>query len=128
MRKGSPPINLAHLRVLNDRVGVIQYAPYSKPDLTWGYTTDDVARAIVFICRASGVMEQSEQKTLAREYVAFLDKMRASHGRWSNEMSKDGGIVDLPSDRDHVGPGSVSSGLPCELFTFMAQFVSRIER
>lgn len=103
MRRESPPINLAHFRVLNDDVGVTQYAPYSKPDLTWGYTTDDVARALVFVCRASHMMDESERRTLAHKYVNFLDKMRFSDGFWSNEMSRDGRVVDLPSNRDHFG-------------------------
>ena len=103
MRQRHPPVNLAHFRSLNDAVGIVQYAPYSKPDLTWGYTTDDVARALVFVCRASGLMEESERRELARKYVAFLDKMRGSDGRWSNEMRRDGSVVDSPSDRDHLG-------------------------
>ena len=103
MRREFPPINLAHFRVLNDDVGVIQYAPYSKPDLTWGYTTDDVARALVFLCRASHIMEESERRTLEYKYVVFLNKMRSANGSWSNEMSKDGRIVDLPSNKDHFG-------------------------
>ncbi len=110
MREACPPLNLAHFRALNDEVGIIQYAPYSKPDLTWGYTTDDVARALVFVCRASGMMEQPERRKLARKYVAFLDKMRASDGRWSNEMNKDSSIADLPSDRDHFGRAAWAAG------------------
>lgn len=110
MREASPPINLAHFRALNDRVGIIQFAPYSKPDLTWGYTTDDVARALVFVCHASSVMEKSERMTLARRYVAFLDRMRASDGCWSNEMNKDGSIVDLPSNKDHLGRAAWAAG------------------
>lgn len=103
MRQRHQPVNLAHFRSLNDAVGIVQYAPYSKPDLTWGYTTDDVARALVFVCRASSVMGESERRELARKYVAFLDKMRGSDGRWSNEMRSDGSVVDSPSDRDHLG-------------------------
>jgi len=103
LRSESSPVNLAHFRVLNDDVGVIQYAPYSKPDLTWGYTTDDVSRALVFVCRASHIVEESERRTLAHKYVNFLDKMRSSDGFWSNEMSRDGHVVDLPSNRDHFG-------------------------
>ena len=94
---------MAHFRALNDQIGIIQYAPYSKPDLTSGYTTDDVARALVFVCRASSVIDEFERRTLARKYVAFLDKMRAPDGRWSNEMNRDGDIIDSPSNRDHLG-------------------------
>jgi hypothetical protein len=95
---------------LNDEVGIIQFAPYSKPDASSGYTTDDVARALVFVCRASAVMEESERRKLARKYVAFLDKMRAPDGRWNNEMRQDGSIADSPSDRDHFGRAAWAAG------------------
>jgi hypothetical protein len=49
------------------------------------------------------MMEEFERRTLARKYGAFLDRMRASDGRWSNEMNRDGDISDLPSNRDHLG-------------------------
>ena len=110
MRRPSPSLDLSHFRALNDEVGMIQFAPRSKPDPSSGYTTDDVARALVFVCRASAMMEESERRKLARKYVAFLDKMRAPDGRWSNEMGKDGSIADLPSDRDHFGRAAWAAG------------------
>jgi len=103
LRERPWPVDLSHFRLLNDEVGMIQYAPYGKPDLTWGYTTDDVARALVFICHASDVMEESEREALARKYVMFLNKMRARDGTWSNEMNRDGLVADPPSNRDHFG-------------------------
>ena len=114
MQQGIPRVNLAHFRALNDGIGIIQHAPYSKPDLTWGYTTDDVARALVFVCRAGDIMEEPEQRTLLRKYVAFLDKMRTSDGRWSNEMRRDGSVADAPSGRDHPGR---RHGLPAAMRT-----------
>jgi len=110
LQQGIPRVNLAHFRALNDGIGIIQYAPYSKPDLTWGYTTDDVARALVFVCRAGDIMEEPEQRTLVRKYVAFLDKMRTSDGRWSNEMRRDGSVADAPSGRDHPGRAAWAAG------------------
>lgn len=95
---------------MNDRVGIIQFAPRAVPDLAWGYTTDDVARALVFICRALRIMDRSERSALVRKYVAFLDKMRSSDGRWSNEMSKTGEIGDSPSSRDHLGRAAWAAG------------------
>jgi len=55
-------------------------------------------------------MEESERRKLARKYVAFLDKMRTSDGRWSNEMSKEQSVVDLPSNRDHLGRAIWAAG------------------
>jgi len=48
-------------------------------------------------------MEQSERRTLTHKYVLFLNRMRSEDGCWSNEMSRDGRIVDLASNRDHFG-------------------------
>jgi len=104
------PVNLAHFRALNDRVGIIQFAPRAIPDVTSGYTTDDVARALVLVCQASGIMDSSERMALARKYFAFLGKMRDPDGRWSNEMSKTGNISDLPSNRDHLGRAAWAAG------------------
>lgn len=103
-------VNLDHFRKLNDEVAIIQYAPYSKPDLTSGYTTDDVARALVFVCRATGIMDESERRTFAHKYVTFLERMRASDGRWSNQMNQDGNVADAPSDRDHLGRAAWAAG------------------
>jgi len=91
-------------------MGIMQFAPRGVPDRTWGYTADDVARALVFVCRASGMMDRSERMTLAGRYVAFLDKMRGSDGRWSNEMSKAGSVSDSPSNRDHLGRAAWAAG------------------
>lgn len=55
-------------------------------------------------------MDDSEREALARKYVAFLDKMRSSDGRWSNEMSKTGSIGDSPSNRDHLGRAAWAAG------------------
>ncbi|MGD0550598.1 MAG: hypothetical protein ABSA81_08660 [Candidatus Bathyarchaeia archaeon] len=103
-------VNLAHFRALNDRVGIIQFAPRAIPDVKSGYTTDDVGRALVLVCRVSGIMGSSERMALARKYFAFLDKMRDPDGRWSNEMSETGNISDLPSNRDHLGRAAWAAG------------------
>jgi hypothetical protein len=91
-------------------VGIIQFAPHALPDVTSGYTTDDVARALVFVCRASHIMERSERMELARKYVTFLDGMRSPDGRWSNEMTQTGAVTDLPSNRDHLGRAAWAAG------------------
>jgi hypothetical protein len=101
---------LDHFRALNDGVGIIQFAPRAIPDIRSGYTTDDVARALVLICRGSGIMDRSERVGLARKYVAFLDKMRGPDGRWSNEMTRTGVVSDVPSNRDHLGRVAWAAG------------------
>lgn len=101
---------MAHFRALNDSVGIIQFAPRGIPDITSGYTTDDVARALVLICRSSSIMERSERMALAHKYVAFLNRMRGPDGRWSNEMSEIGSVSDSPSNRDHLGRAAWAAG------------------
>jgi len=44
-----PPIKLEHLAKLTDNFGIIQFAKLTEPDLLFGYTLDDNARALIVV-------------------------------------------------------------------------------
>lgn len=48
--KKIPRINLKHLFHLTDDFGIIQFAQFSSPDISSGYTVDDNARALIVCC------------------------------------------------------------------------------
>jgi hypothetical protein len=41
------PVSRRHLEAISDEIGIIQHAQGALPDLTHGYCTDDVARALL---------------------------------------------------------------------------------
>lgn len=41
------PVSRRHLQAISDEIGIIQHALGALPDLTHGYCTDDVARALL---------------------------------------------------------------------------------
>ena len=48
--KKIPRVNLNHLFRLTDDFGIIQFARFSLPDISSGYTVDDNARALIAAC------------------------------------------------------------------------------
>jgi len=69
-----PALNLAHLRLLTDDVGILQHAIATVPNYDEGYTTDDNARALLLMV----LLEQlnydraGQVGMLATRYLAFL--------------------------------------------------------
>jgi len=68
-----PEINLQHLNVLTDRVGILQHAKFATPDRRHGYCTDDNARALALTAMHWSLYEDSEIIPLIHRYLSFLD-------------------------------------------------------
>src|SRR3972149_9118115 len=51
--EGLPELAPKHLIALTDSTGILQHARFSVPDLQYGYSTDDQARAVVVAVRGS---------------------------------------------------------------------------
>lgn len=64
-----PELLLDHLRVMTDDTGLLQHAIYTVPNYTEGYTTDDNARALIFMVLLEAI---GQPDRLAARYLAFL--------------------------------------------------------
>ncbi len=87
-----PEINLNHLKILTDDTGIMQHATYNIPNRSFGYCTDDNARAL--ICTSMGskfsVLDESTITKLTTTYLSFLQSaFNKKNGRFKNFMSYD---------------------------------------
>src|SRR5262249_26719384 len=82
-----PEICLDHLCYLTDDTGVVQHAPYGIPDRQSGYTTDDVARALVVALLYQQQFADKASLKLATCYLSFLKYAQLPSGHFRNCMS-----------------------------------------
>jgi hypothetical protein len=99
---GRPP-SFVHCRRLTDEHGMVQFALGDKPDLAFGYCTDDNARALLICVMALRVHDalgaQAQSPDPAIEYVgeralAFLRKAQRPDGLFHNLMDAGGQFID----------------------------------
>jgi hypothetical protein len=79
----SPPFT--HLRRLTDAGGVYEHARGTTPRREHGYCLDDVARALVVVCRESG----PEHDDLREHYLLFVLAAQDDDGRFRNRRGTD---------------------------------------
>jgi len=85
-----PEPSLDHLRVLTDDVGILQHARYTVPDRSFGYCTDDNARALMFALESHRLTRAPEMLKLAGVYLSFVQHAyNAQRGRFRNFLSYD---------------------------------------
>lgn len=70
---------LGWLRALTDARGLLEHAHHGVPRLGEGYTTDDNARALLYL---SLLPEGARDEGLVRTYLAFLLHMQKEDGRF----------------------------------------------
>lgn len=80
-----PVVRYTHLRRLTDRGGLYEHALGTTPRREHGYCVDDVARALVVVCRETGPGEGD----LVEQYLAFLLAAQAQDGRFRNRRAFD---------------------------------------
>lgn len=93
--------DLTHLRHLTDEVGLFEHAQFTTPRREHGYCVDDVARALVVVCREPNAT--AELARMAEVYLAFVVASVQSDGRCHNRRSADGEWTDEPSLGDWWG-------------------------
>jgi hypothetical protein len=79
----SPPFT--HLRRLTDAGGVYEHARGTTPRREHGYCLDDVARALMVVCRESG----PEHDDLREQYLLFVLAAQDEDGRFRNRRGTD---------------------------------------
>ncbi len=90
-----------HLHRLTDGRGLFEHAQYGNPRPEHGYCLDDVARALVVICREP--QPSPELQALGRHYLEFTLSAIEADGSCHNRMSIDGAWSDDPAVEDWWG-------------------------
>jgi hypothetical protein len=90
-----------HLHRLTDGRGLFEHAQYGDPRPEHGYCLDDVARALVVICREPN--PSPALRALGRHYLDFTLSAIAADGSCHNRMSIDGSWSDDPAVEDWWG-------------------------
>jgi hypothetical protein len=90
-----------HLERLTDGQGLFEHARYDVPRREHGYCVDDVARALVVICREP--VQSAELQRLCQIYLSFTLSAVRADGACHNRMAADGGWTDEPSLGDWWG-------------------------
>lgn len=77
-----PKLKLDHLRKLTDDYGIIQFANNTIPNMEYGYSMDDNARALI-------VAFNEGEDNLAEIYLNFIRKNQKEDGSFYNYINKD---------------------------------------
>jgi hypothetical protein len=96
-----PTPSFAHLLELTDDTGLFEHARQLLPRRDRGYTTDDVARALISICRQPDPGPELIRASLT--YAGFLDYARLSDGTFHNRLSFDRRFTDAVGSEDSQG-------------------------
>ena len=92
----------SHLRRLTDAGGMYEHADGITPRREHGYCLDDVARALVVVCRADDAPELDD---LREQYLTFVLAAQEPDGRFHNRRSADLSWPDTASVEDCWGRG-----------------------
>jgi hypothetical protein len=82
-----PEIKFDHIIKLTDNFGIIQHAKYSKPEKRFGYSLDDITRALI-VCAIHYKSNPSEQlQKLMDIYIRFMKFAKRKNGTFANIVS-----------------------------------------
>jgi hypothetical protein len=96
-----PEPSYAHLIRLTDAKGIFEHAEGTTPRRDGGYCLDDVARALLVVCRQRPAQPELDQ--LATGYLSFVLRAMAPDGRCHNRLDRDGRWEDQPDTGDWWG-------------------------
>lgn len=95
----SPPFE--HILRLTDERGIFEHADGIAPRYECGYCLDDVARALVVVCRQRPMTPALVK--LADVYLRFIARAQAPDGRCHNRLDRRGRWEDRPDTGDWWG-------------------------
>ncbi len=99
-----PEFSLRHLKKLTDDFGIIQFANHTKPDLHYGYATDDNARALIVTTQALAQLgENSDILELTKRYLKFISRMQRPRGTFANLVNGKRKIIRQRPSEDAQG-------------------------
>jgi len=99
-----PEVKLDYLRLLTDDVGIIQHTNLGVPARHYGYSTDDVGRALVALTQLIDNQKKAEELwKLITTYLSFLEHAQTDTGHFHNFMSYKREFLDEKGSEDTLG-------------------------
>jgi glycosyltransferase involved in cell wall biosynthesis len=99
-----PEVKLDYLKLLTDDVGIIQHTNLGVPARRYGYSTDDVGRALVALTQLIKSQEKAEELwKLITTYMSFLEHAQTETGHFHNFMSYKREFLDEKGSEDTLG-------------------------
>ncbi len=83
-----PKVRTLHIRKMTDDFGMLQFARYSKPVLSSGYTLDDNARALLVAARLYARDKNPRFLELTRIYLSYMKFVQSDEGKFYNFVNK----------------------------------------
>jgi len=82
-----PEIKFNHVVRLTDNFGIIQHAKYSKPEKRFGYSSDDIARALIVSAMHYKNNPSLQLEELMDIYIKFIKFAKRKNGTFANIIS-----------------------------------------
>jgi hypothetical protein len=83
-----PPLSIQHLQTLTDATGIHEFAHGTIPWHENGYCAEDVGRALAAVTLYEQVTGKTDGRSLARVYLAYLQKSLRDDGEIWNRKDK----------------------------------------
>ncbi len=99
-----PEVKLDYLKLLTDDVGIMQHTNLGIPARNYGYSTDDVGRALVALTQLTDNQKKAEEFwKLLTTYMSFLEHAQTDTGHFHNFMSYKREFLDEKGSEDTLG-------------------------
>lgn len=99
-----PEVKLDYLKLLTDDVGIIQHTNLGVPARHYGYSTDDVGRALVALTQLIDSQKKADEFwKLITTYMSFLEHAQTETGHFHNFMSYKREFLDEKGSEDTLG-------------------------
>ncbi len=99
-----PEVKLDYLKLLTDDVGIMQHTNLGVPARHYGYSTDDVGRALVALTQLTDNQKKAEEFwKLLTTYMSFLEHAQTDTGHFHNFMSYKREFLDERGSEDTLG-------------------------
>ena len=99
-----PEVKLDHLKLLTDDVGIIQHTNLGVPARRYGYSTDDIGRALVALTKLIDNPQKVEEfRKIITTYMSFLEHAQTDTGHFHNFMSYQREFLDEKGSEDTLG-------------------------
>lgn len=79
-----PLVSLRHIKTLTDDFGIIQFAKHIKPDIRYGYSLDDNARALIAVSQYGKRSSHTSASRLLETYIRFMEFVQDPQGGFTN--------------------------------------------
>lgn len=98
-----PEPRLDHIARLTDDTAIAQHSINGIPDRRFGYSTDDVGRALLVVLQHYQSIRDASDIPMVETYISYLHHAQLDDGRFKNFMSYDRKFLDDVGSEDTFG-------------------------